>query len=559
MNTKTIKLKVSGMTCEHCAASIEKLFENKPGVLYKMVSYRESLGKFEFDAEKITADKIKEIINSTGSYKVEYEINGNEKSEENIHGKSLSNNNTAFDIIIIGGGSAAFAGALKAGELGKRTLIINDGLPIGGTCVNVGCVPSKNLIRAAEEFYLANHPNNDGIKPGNSKIDFTELINRKNILVESLRNKKYIEVIKDDENITQINGHAKFIDRNTVEVNGKNFKAEYIIIATGSSTYIPDFPGLQETNYLTNKNLYDLTELPEHLIIIGGRFIALENAQMFRRLGSKVTVLQRSDRIIPKEGEDLSGALTKYLSEEGIDIKTGVKIISVSESGGKIKITFRQNGAEKLIEGSHLFLATGRKGNTGNLGIDKIGIKLHGNDFIETDEFNRTNVNNIYAAGDVTGEHLFVYTAAYSGSLAVENAITNNSKPKDYRVLPWVIFTDPQVAGVGLDEIQAKNLGINYEVSKIELSDVPRALAAFNTKGFIKLVRNKDSDKLIGARIIAHEGSELLMELSIAIKYGITVHEIRNLFHPYLTLSEGIKLAAITFDKDVGKLSCCAV
>ncbi|HED38429.1 MAG TPA: mercury(II) reductase, partial [Ignavibacteria bacterium] len=463
-------------------------------------------------------------------------------------------------------GSAAFSAAIKASEMGKNVLMINEGLPIGGTCVNVGCVPSKTLIRTAEQLYNANHPNFTSIKPGENKINFKEVIRQKTELVEDLRQKKYVDVISGDPNVTVIKGRAKIVDKNTVvlrtpngEVNGETKTGQVILIATGSSTFIPDIPGLKESGYLITDTLYELQELPEHLIIMGGRYIALENAQMFARLGSKVTVLQRSNRIIPTEMPDVSESIADYLREEGVEIKTGVKINSVSKKDDKVSLQITIDENDEAIEGTHLLVATGRKGNSNNMGLENLSIALHGNGFIKTDEYNRTNISNIFAAGDITGEHLFVYTAAYAAALAVENAFGESLKEKDYTVLPWVVFTDPQIAGVGMDEDQAFKAGIDYDVSKIELKDIPRSLAARNTKGFIKLIRNKGNGKLIGARILASEGSELLMEISLAIKYGITAKELKNMFHPYLTLSEGVKLAAITFDKDVGKLSCCAV
>ncbi len=245
------------------------------------------------------------------------------------------------------------------------------------------------------------------------------------------------------------------------------------------------------------------------------------------------------------------------MEEENVDVKTSVKIKSVKEDNGKIIITATVGDDEEVIEGSHIFVATGRKGNSSN--FSDLGIEIFGNDFIKTNEFMQTSIPNIYATGDITGEYLFVYSAAYEGALAVENMFTDSKRKKDYSVFPWVIFTDPQVAGVGLDENQAYANKIDYDVSTLMLTDVPRSLAARNAKGFIKLLRDKNSDKLIGARILASEGSELLMELSLAIKYGITVKELKQMFHPYLTLSEGVKLAAISFDMDVHKLSCCAV
>lgn len=547
MSIQTIKLEIKGMTCEHCAQTINKKVSQLNGIISKAVSYPEKKAEFEFDADIVSKSEIINSINSIGNYRVVGEAESNK------------NKNVNYDLIIIGGGSAAFAAAIKASELGKRVLMINDGLPIGGTCVNVGCVPSKTLIRTAEQFYNANHPNFSSIKTSNNKIDFKEVIRQKTELVEELRQHKYINVLKDDSNVTILKAYGRLIAKNTIEADGKKYFAEKILIATGSTTFVPDIPGLKGINYLTNETLYDLEELPEHLIVIGGRYIALENAQMFARLGSKVTILQRSFRILPDEMPDVTETLKDYLEDEGIEIKTDAKIKSIENKNGKVIANALVKDEEEIIEGTHLFLATGRKGNTKGFGLEELGIETHKNNFIKTDEFMKTSVPNIYAAGDVTGEYLFVYSAAYEGALAVENMFGENQTKKDYSVFPWIIFTDPQVAGVGMDENQAYENKIDYEVSTIQLKDVPRSIAARNTKGFIKLIRNKENDKLIGARIVAPEGSELLMEIALAIKYGATVKELKQIFHPYLTLSEGIKLAAISFDKDVSKLSCCAV
>lgn len=547
-----IKLKIKGMTCDGCVKHITKALNSVEGVSeVKIDGWKSAKAEVTLNKGINTDALIKAVKKSGYGAEVQKGLAENKKSGE-------SSVNFDYNLIIIGGGSAAFSAAIKASELEKKVLMINDDLPIGGTCVNVGCVPSKTLIRTAEQFYNANHPNFSGIKPGDNKINFKEVINQKRELVEDLRQKKYVDVISDDPNVTVLKGRAKLVDKNTVKVNSETKTADTILIATGSSSFIPEIPGLKESGFYTNDTLYELEELPEHIIVLGGRYIALENAQMFARLGSKVTILQRSNRIIPTEMPDVSETLTEYLKNEGIEIKTNVKVNSVSNKSGKVCLDITIDGKDEIVEGTHLFVATGRKGNTNNMGLENLGIELFGNGFIKTDEYNRTNVPNIFTAGDVTGENLFVYTAAYAGALAVENAYTDELRNKDYSVLPWVIFTDPQVAGVGMDENPAFEAGIEYDTSVLQVKDIPRALAARNTKGFIKLIRNKETDKLIGARILASEGSELLMEVSLAIKHGITVNEIKQMFHPYLTLSEGIKLAAIGFDKDVSKLSCCA-
>jgi len=472
--------------------------------------------------------------------------------------KKEGDQDARFDFVIVGGGSAAFAAAIKAHEMGARTAMINEGLPIGGTCVNVGCIPSKTLIRAAEAQYRASHHHFQGIESKSRVTDFKAIIAQKQQLVDGLRQAKYLDVVSDFDNFKIIDGRAQFIDANTIKVKGQTIKAKHILIATGASPLIPSIPGLSESGYLTNESAFALTEQPESLIVLGGRYIALECAQMFARLGTKVTILQRSSRILPSETQDLTDELTQYLKQEGLEIVTGVTIKEVRRDGNKVSVKTTVGGEERNFQASHILAATGREPNTKNFGLEKIGVMLDTAGHLQVGDTLRTNIKHIYGAGDVIGGHMFVYTAAYEGALAAENAIKGSSIRRDYPALPWVIFTDPQVAGVGLDEQGAADQGIDAETAKLSLSHIPRSLAARDTRGFIKLIRDKKTDKLIGARILAPEGSELLMEVSLAIKYGITVKEIVSAFHPYLTLSEGIKLAAITFGKDVSKLSCCA-
>lgn len=461
-------------------------------------------------------------------------------------------------LVILGGGSAAFAAAIRATELGGKATIINARLPIGGTCVNVGCVPSKNLIRAAEAHFRANHNPFAGIRSHSEVVDFRQIIEQKRELVSELRQGKYIDVVKDLPDVEIIEGWGKLTDPNTVEVNGKEIIGDAVLIATGVSPAIPDVPGLAESGYLTNETAFELEELPESLIVLGGRYVALEIAQMFARLGSKVTILQRSERILPTESPDITDALTSYLTSEGIEIVTGTQLEKVFRGGNGVTVQAVVKGELQTFQASHLLAATGRKPNTRNIGLEDLGVEMDDKGYLQVDNTLQTTVANIYSAGDVIGEHQFVYTAAYEGKIAAENALTGSRIERDYTALPWVVFTDPQVAGVGLDEHQAAEMGIETDTAVLPLSYIPRALAARDTRGFIKLIRNRLTDQLVGARILASEGSELLMEVALAIKFGITVEDLVSMHHPYLTLSEGIKLAAITFKKDVAALSCCA-
>lgn len=459
--------------------------------------------------------------------------------------------------VIIGGGSAAFSAALNAASLGARATIINSGLPIGGTCVNVGCVPSKTLIRGAETVHRASKSHFDGIKTHAEVTDFKAVIEQKRALVEGLRQAKYLDVISGNENIQIISGRAKILSKNVVEVNSTTIEADRILIATGTRPYIPPIPGLEETGYLTSTSAFELEELPKSMIVLGGRYIALECAQMFARMGTKVTILQRSSRILPNETEDLTAALTEYLTEEGINVVTGVQIRGAFKDEGLHGLSVEVGGSVKTFAAEKILVATGTAPNTRKMGLKRVGVERDENGFIKVDDTLRTSIEGIYAAGDVIGEPKFVYTAAYEGGLAAQNAL-GSSQIRDYSALPWVIFTDPQVAGVGLDEGMAQSVGINFQVSVLPLSQVPRSIAARDTRGFIKLIRDRDTDLLIGARILAPEGSELLMQIAGAIKNKTTTRELAAMFYPYLTLSEGIKLAALGFTQDIHKLSCCS-
>ena len=555
---KFAEFKIKGMTCDHCAQTIAKKFSGNEGIISKDISYPAGSGKFEYDPEKISKEEIAALIDSTGHYKVAGEIAKN----ENVAPSPIPSGGvkgSQFDLIIIGGGSAAFSAAIKAESLGLSTLMVNGGLDFGGTCVNVGCVPSKNLIRAGETAFHAKHSNFDGIKPKGVDIDFAKVIQGKKKLVATLQEKKYMDVVSDFKGLTLLNGWAEFKDEKTIVVNGKDeYKALKFLISTGATTSLPPIAGLNNVPYLTNVSLFDLEKQPESMIVLGGGYIALEIAQAYHRLGTKVTLLQRSPFVLSKLTPDISDELLKHLRREGMTIQTGLTFTSVTEESGKIKVQTEKHGETRRFEAEKLVVATGTKPNTANFGIENIGLQLTESGHIQVNEKMETNLRNIYAAGDVADTPAFVYTAAFEGKTAVENAFTGTENKADYSSLPWVVFTDPQVAGAGLDEAEAKAQNIPFEVSKLELKDVPRAIAANDMRGFIKLIRNTETDKLIGARVVAPEGGELIQQLSMAIKYGITVKELAESFYPYLTLSEGIKLAAITFGKDISKLSCCA-
>lgn len=561
MSKETIKLDISGMTCDHCATGIEKLLSKNEGVKEANVSYPKATCECSFDPSKTSKEEIISTINGTKNYRVIGEIseNGNGGNEQ-------------FDLIIIGGGSAAFSAAIKAESLGLTTLMVNGGLDFGGTCVNVGCVPSKNLIRAGEAVYHASHSNFEGVKPKGADIDFAQIIKDKKKMVATLQEKKYMDVVSDFENLTMQKGWATFKDNKTIEVDGKEYKALKFLIATGATTNIPTIEGLDKIDYLTNVSLFDLEDKPESLTVMGAGYIGLEIAMAYNRLGVKVRVIEFTDRVLRTQTPDISEALETQMRKEGIEILPNFRAVKFEKKSKRSGDPQLDSGEDEtiihckcpdgsftqIVEKGKVVIAIGTKPNTSQLGLENIGLELTQSGHISVNEKMETNLFNIYAAGDVADTPAFVYTAAFEGKIAVENAFSGAENKADYSSLPWVIFTDPQVAGAGIDEAQAEAKGIPFEVSKLELKDVPRAIAANDTRGFIKLIRNTETDKLIGARVVAPEGGELIQQLSMAIKYGITVKDLADSFYPYLTLGEGIKLAAITFGKDVSKLSCCA-
>ena len=465
-------------------------------------------------------------------------------------------NSNPHDLIVIGAGSAGFSAAITAAEEGARVALIGHGL-IGGTCVNVGCVPSKTMIRAAEALHGARAASRFQGITGEAHIDdWSALMADKDALVSSLRQKKYIDLLSAYDSIDYIEAAARLTEGG-VMVGERRIEAAKVLIATGSSPTIPDIPGLDETPYLTSTSALELSELPRSLIVVGGGYIGCELAQMFARAGAEVTLVTRS-RLLPEAEPEISESLTEYFEAEGVAVRTGLSYVGVAKTNEGVSLTISIGSDEEVIHAGHLLLTTGRKANTGTLGLEDAGIETLGNGGIVVDERMQTSKPGVYVAGDVTGRDQFVYMAAYGAKLAVKNALNSNSHTYENAAMPWVVFTDPQIAGAGLSEAQAKAAGFDVKTSVAPLDQVPRALAAHDTRGLIKLVADAETDRLLGAQILAPEGADSIQTIVLALKYNITATELGETIFPYLTTVEGLKLAAQGFDKDVTKLSCCA-
>ncbi|MAK62423.1 MAG: mercury(II) reductase [Ponticaulis sp.] len=461
-----------------------------------------------------------------------------------------------YELIVIGAGSAGFSAAITAAEQGARVALIGHGT-IGGTCVNVGCVPSKTMIRAAEALYAARTADRfSGIIGSASIKDWAALIGDKDALVTDLRQKKYVDLLSEYKEIDYLEGAARLIDGG-VQIGDQIVAAERIIIATGSAPAIPEIPGLHETPYLTSTSALELSELPQSLIVVGGGYIGCELAQMFARSGTQVTLATRS-KLLPDAEPEISDALTEHLKAEGITVKRNLSYSSAAKSELGVCLSISTDQGEETLEAEQLLLTTGRKPNSEMLGLKEAGIDVLPNGGIFVDERMRTSRTGVYAAGDVTGRDVFVYMAAYGAKLAAKNALNSNSQSYDNTAMPWVVFTDPQIAGVGLSEAQAQAAGFNVKTSIAPLDQVPRALAARDTRGLIKLVADADTDRLLGAQILAPEGADSIQTIVLALKFNMTAKDLGETIFPYLTTVEGLKLAAQGFDKDVTKLSCCA-
>ena len=466
------------------------------------------------------------------------------------------NSDKNLHIAVIGSGGAAMAAALKAAERGARITLIERGI-IGGTCVNTGCVPSKIMIRAAHIAHLRTEsPFDGGVSAQIPKVDRAKLLQQQQTRVEELRDAKYEGILRDQTAITVLNGEARFVDANNLVVQlneggEQNVHFDRAFIGTGARPAEPSIPGLAETPYLTSTSALALITVPERLIVIGAGFVALELAQAFARLDSKVTVLARS-RLLSGEEPAIGEAIEAAFRREGIEVLKQTQASRVDYTDNEFVIETNAG----TLRTDQLLVATGRIPNTENLNLAGIGVETS-RGAIQVDGQLQTTVPGVYAAGDCTDQPQFVYVAAAGGSRAAVN-MTGGEATLDLSAMPGVMFTDPQVATVGLTEAEALKQGYNVDTRLLDLENVPRALVNFNTHGFIKMVAERDSGRLLGVQAVAGEAGELIQTAVIALRSRMTVQDIGDELFPYLTMVEGLKLCAQTFTKDVKQLSCCA-
>ena len=472
-----------------------------------------------------------------------------------------------FDLVILGAGSTAFAAALKAQEMGK-TAVMTESRAIGGTCVNRGCLPSKNLIEAAKLVFEARNPRYPGLTAnGGLNVDFGALIAQKDEVIRVYRDKKYDGLIGGRISVEE--GRARFLDPHTVEVDGKRLTGARLLIATGSRPVIPEIPGLAEVPYLTSDLLshgehVELRELPESLLIFGGGYVALELGQMFARFGSRVTILQRGRQLLARGYEpQLGRAIGRIFEEEGIDVVTNATVTGTRQVDDGVIAKVRVGEVEREFRAERLLIAAGRRPNSYDIGLDAAGVAVNERGEVETDQHLRTRMPDIFAAGDAIGglheSQMATPVGARQGGIAAHNALNGNElRAFDGRVIPRAIFTDPQIGIVGMTEAEVIAAGHRCWCTTLPMEIVPRAGATRDTRGMIKMVADADTNEVLGVSMVGANAAEVIHEAAMAMRFRAKIEDFVDLLHVYPTMAEALKIAAIARSKDPWKLSCCA-
>jgi mercuric reductase len=463
-----------------------------------------------------------------------------------------------YDLIIIGGGAGGFGAAIKANDLGAKTALVHAGLPLGATCVNVGCVPSKTLLWAAEILYSATHHQIPGLEFCVSRLDVAAIVRDELALVQQLRDEKYAAVLRGLEHVTLIEGAARFSDARSIDVGGRTLSAEHIVIAAGSTATVPPMPGLRDAGYWMHVEALQHEQPPPSLVVIGAGSLGLEFSQLFARLGTRVTVLQRSPSIAPRTEPVLADRLIKILEGEGIRFVFNAEVVAAERAGQQKRVTYRVNDQVATVNADEILLAAGKTPNTGNLRLTVASVNVNSRNAIIVSPELRTSAPHVYAVGDVAALPARVeMTAGHEGTLAVENALTGSAKTIDYDAVPYTVFTDPQLAGVGLTEDEEMRRLGQCDCRTVSFEDVPKARIMKRTEGLIKMAIHPETTKIVGVHMLAPRAGELIAQAMTLVRNQNTVDDVLESLPMFPTLSESIKLVAMAFTRDISKVSCC--
>ena len=466
-----------------------------------------------------------------------------------------------YDLLVIGSGSAGMAAAIRASELGATAAIVEEAEVVGGTCVNVGCIPSKYLVEAAHHYHAA-RAGFPGIAACEPQLAWGAVLRQKREVVEGLRREKYLDVLDAFGGTTLLRGRAALLGGGRVRVREREIRARKIVVATGTRPAMPPIAGLAEAGALDSTSVMELERLPESMIVLGGGSVGLELGQAFARFGVRVVIVEAMDRILPGEDPDVSAVLSEALRAEGIELHTGVRVTRVDRTAGGYRVAIEEGSLRGALEAERLLVAAGRWPNTDGLALEAADVRTDQRGYIAVDEYMRTSHPDVFAAGDVTGGPGYVYVAALQGGIAARAALAEltgeEAIPIDLATVPRVTFTDPQVAAVGMTEAEASAAGPAPRVTSLPVRHLPRAAVSYRRQGTIKLVSEAGTDRLLGAHVVAPNAGDVIGEAALAIRFGLTTRDVVSTLHPYLTWGEGLKLAAQTFTTDVAKLSCCA-
>ncbi len=546
------RLPVEGMTCADCERLVVGALQDA-GAVDPVANFRRAEARFSAPAI-VDPARFEEAVRTRTSYQpgraapVAPEPAGRRDGPPAGRGER-------YDLAIVGSGGGAFAAAIAATERGAKVVMVERGT-LGGTCVNIGCVPSKTQLRAGELFWQAGHQPFKGISTTARSANLATLVEEKDALVASLRQHKYADLI-DAYGWELVRGAARFEAAETLRVDGRAIRADGFVLATGARPAVPPIPGLDRVEYLTSTSLLDLKALPEYLVVVGAGYVGLELGQLFRHLGSRVTLLQRGQRLLRAYDPEIGVAMRGVLEDDGIEVITGATFVRAEQSGNTKQLVVRVAGGKRVVEGDALLVATGRTPNTEALDLPAAGVDTGPRGEIVVDEHLRTTNPRVFAAGDVTLGPQYVYVAAHEGAVAAENAL-GGSRPADLRAVPGVTFTTPAVATVGLTEEGARQAGYTVKVRVLALDDVPRALVNRDTRGLFKVVADARTDQVLGVHVVAENAGDVIYAGVLAVRFHLTVKDLTDTFAPYLTMSEGLKLAAQSFTRDPAKLSCCA-
>jgi len=532
-----VELEISGMTCDACAQ------HGLEAAGARDVQVDRRAGRARASAEGLDAPALASALDGT-KYGVE------RIAEERIADDAEAGEHD-YDLAIVGSGGGAFAAAIRARDKGLRVVMIERGT-VGGTCVNVGCIPSKALLAAAAARHGAGDDRFPGISTQAGPVHLAALIAGKREIVEGLRQEKYID-LADEYGFEVIEGDARFVEGPALEADGRVIDAAHYLVATGAEPHVPDIPGLADSGYLTSTTAMELDHLPASMLVIGGGYVAMEQAQLFAHLGSTVTIIVRS-RLARQEEPEVADGIRKAFIGEGIAVIEGAQPKAVRREGDEVVVVT----GECELRAERLLVAAGRSPRTRGLGLKQVGVQLGAAGEVLVDADMSTGNQRIWAAGDVTGHPQFVYVAARHGALAVDNAFDGAARRVDYRALPRITFTSPTIASAGLTEGEAQQQGMETDSRVLELSNVPRAIVSRNTRGVVKLVTERDSGRVIGVHLLADGAGDAILAGVYAIEAGLTVDQLAGSWNPYLTVGEAIHLAAQSFTRDPSKLSCCA-